>query len=245
MLATGFTATAPRRPPLGSPSEMVLRLCIHPTPTMAATSSHVKRERAEKGRREAFRLVEDVDVRRHYLRPFGDESSGCVTMLTWKPAAPSSAVTCAIGSQMVSLSARTYTPFALPYFRRMVAARSLMLTSSVLSLIDAILGDGDDRHFLRAFLDGAHFRDIHFDAELHDVRGQHEDDEQHEHHIDERRDVDFGDGVAPPRLPDRYPPPLVEKAMRYSPPKLRSARLRNSSEKSSMRAPSSRIRWPK
>src|ERR1035441_9755139 len=44
-----------------------------------------------------------------------------------------------------------------------------------------------------------------------------------------------------PRLPDRYPPPLGEKAMGYS-PKLRSAILRNSSEKSSMRAPSSRIR---
>ena len=39
MLATGFTVTAPMRPPLGSPMEMVLRLCTQPTPTTVATSN--------------------------------------------------------------------------------------------------------------------------------------------------------------------------------------------------------------
>ena len=39
MPATGFTVTAPRRPPLGSPMEMVLRLCTQPRPAMATTSN--------------------------------------------------------------------------------------------------------------------------------------------------------------------------------------------------------------
>ena len=42
----------------------------------------------------------------------------------------------------------------------------------------------------------------------------------------------------------RLPPPLTEIAYRYS-PKLRSAMFRNSSEKSSMRAPISRMPCPK
>ena len=46
-------------------------------------------------------------------------------------------------------------------------------------------------------------------------------------------------------LGDPNPPPLfIEKAIYYS-PKLRSAMLRNSMAKSSMRAPMSRMTWPK
>src|SRR5260370_4272803 len=39
IVETGFTVTAPMRPPLGSPSEMVLRLCTQPIPAIAATSN--------------------------------------------------------------------------------------------------------------------------------------------------------------------------------------------------------------
>ena len=92
----------------------------------------MKRQRAEEGRCQPVRIAPGCRRAATLPTAFWDESSGCVTMLTWKPAAPSSAVTCAIGSQMVSLSARTYTPFALPNFCRIAAGRSLMLVSLAL-----------------------------------------------------------------------------------------------------------------
>ncbi len=39
IVETGFTVTAPMRPPFGSPSEIVLRLCTQPIPTIAPTSN--------------------------------------------------------------------------------------------------------------------------------------------------------------------------------------------------------------
>src|SRR5262249_15760244 len=66
----------------------------------------VKNQSAYKRPSKPVRLVKDVDVR-HPRFPLGVSSMGCVTMLTWSWAAPSSPVTCAIGFQTVSLSART------------------------------------------------------------------------------------------------------------------------------------------
>src|SRR5674476_1435885 len=53
MVATGFTVTAPKRPPLGSPMEMVLRLCTHPAPPTAATSNpcNAREPKKEEARR--------------------------------------------------------------------------------------------------------------------------------------------------------------------------------------------------
>jgi len=42
--------------------------------------------------------------------------------------------------------------------------------------------------------DGAGVGHVHFDAGLQYRRGHHENDEQHQHHIDQRRDVDVGEG---------------------------------------------------
>ena len=41
--------------------------------------------------------------------------------------------------------------------------------------------------------------DLH--ALLHQRRRDHEDDQQHEHHVDERRDVDLGEVVGVEPLP--------------------------------------------
>src|ERR1017187_9679123 len=208
-----------------------------------ANQQSVKRQGAEEGRRQAFRLTENVDVR-HYLRPLEDESSGWVTMLTWKPAAPSSAVTCAIGSQMVSLSARTYTPFALPNFCRMVAGRSLMFTSSALSLMTPSLVMVTTG--ISCWLLSLTGRTLGTSTSMPNSRTCAVSMKM----MSSTRTTStngvtlISERAGLPRRLARYPPPLVEKAMGYS-PKLRSAILRNSSEKSSMRAPSSRIRWPK
>src|SRR5207248_1948077 len=99
-----------------------------------------ERERAVEHQRphqpfaERVRLIQNVLAAGHRLRPF-DESSGCVTIFTAKPASPISAVTCATISQMVSLSARIYTPFDLPYRCRMAAGSSLILTAFSLSQV--------------------------------------------------------------------------------------------------------------
>ena len=47
---------------------------------------------------------------------------------------------------------------------------------------------------MRSLAIGGLFRDfgqLHVEALLHHRRGHHEDDEQHEHHVDERHDVDL------------------------------------------------------
>ena len=42
-------------------------------------------------------------------------------------------------------------------------------------------------------------RQVHLQALLHHRRGHHEDDEQHEHHVDERHDIDLGQRRRHPR----------------------------------------------
>ena len=62
MPATGLTVTAPRRPPLGSPMEIGIA-ALHPADAGDGDDQQsVKGERSEKGRREAFGLIQDVDV---------------------------------------------------------------------------------------------------------------------------------------------------------------------------------------
>jgi hypothetical protein len=56
-----------------------------------------------------------------------------------------------------------------------------------------VLGHGDDE--LAALVGnglGLGLGQSHVHAGLHDGRRDHEDDEQHQHDVDERRDVDFG-----------------------------------------------------
>src|SRR4051794_39913051 len=111
--------------------------------------------------------------------------------------------------------------------------------------VDACLIDRyDGQILLRLFrlLGAGH---VDFDSVLHHVRRQHEYDEQDQHHVDERGHIDLADG-APAAAPARSVPAAVRGERHgYCSPKLRSARLRNSSEKSSMRAPISRMMCPK
>src|SRR5215472_16788414 len=101
------------------------------------------------------------------------------------------------------------------------------------------LGDGDDQTLLGNGLHGSGFGNSHFDAGLQDRSGQHEDDEQHQDHVDKRCDIDFRHGGfgATGLVGERHqrtpmPTPVV-----------RSIMLSSSIEKSSMRAPNSRMRW--
>jgi hypothetical protein len=54
--------------------------------------------------------------------------------------------------------------------------------------------DGDDDVLLGEFIDGVGFGDVDLDAGLQDRRGDHEDDEEDEDHVDEGNHVDFGEG---------------------------------------------------
>ncbi len=54
--------------------------------------------------------------------------------------------------------------------------------------------DGDDEALLGDFADGFGLGDGDFDAGLQHRRGDHEDDQQHEHDVDQRGDVDLREG---------------------------------------------------
>src|SRR5215472_8796422 len=101
------------------------------------------------------------------------------------------------------------------------------------------LGDGDDQPLFGNGFHCSGFGNSHFDAGLQDRSRQHEDDEQHQDHVDKWRDIDlrhggFGaTGLAGERH-QRTPMPT---------PVVRSIMLSSSIEKSSMRAPNSRMRW--
>src|SRR5271165_3763685 len=110
-------------------------------------------------------------------------------------------------------------------------------------------GDGDYRQVLHAFLDLLHFGHVDFEAELHDVGGEHEDNEQHEDHVDQRDDVDFGQRAGAAETAAASAVERISSAQcechgaRY-PSMLFSVRFMNSSWKSSMRAPNSLIELP-
>ena len=53
--------------------------------------------------------------------------------------------------------------------------------------------DGDDHALFGELIDGAGLGDGHLDAGLKHGRGEHEDEQKHENHVDERRDVDLGE----------------------------------------------------
>src|SRR5947209_8841035 len=58
-----------------------------------------------------------------------------------------------------------------------------------------LLIDGDDQALLRDLLHSLRLGHAHVDAGLQDGRGDHEDDEQHQHYVDEGCDVDVGHGT--------------------------------------------------
>ncbi len=58
----------------------------------------------------------------------------------------------------------------------------------------AALGDADDGQILRSVLHAANLGHLNIKTELHDIRGDHENDQQHENDVHERNDVDFGHG---------------------------------------------------
>ncbi len=56
--------------------------------------------------------------------------------------------------------------------------------------------DGDHQARFGDFLDRLRFRQIHVDAGLQNRRGDHENDQQHQHHVHEGNDVDVGERSA-------------------------------------------------
>src|SRR5262249_27226208 len=82
---------------------------------------------------------------------------------------------------------------------------------------------------------GRDLRQVDRDALLEDRRGHHEDHEEHQHHVDERRDVDVGDRARPlARSAERH---WSQALLR----KCRSAMFRNSEANVSISAVSTRI----
>jgi hypothetical protein len=49
----------------------------------------------------------------------------------------------------------------------------------------------DDGQILDVLLDGLDLRHFHFQPKLHDVSREHEDDQQHQHHVHQRDNVDL------------------------------------------------------
>ena len=78
----------------------------------------------------------------------------------------------------------------------------LKLVKGDFSLLDENLALGIDRERERLAIGlqrGAlAFRQIHRHASGQERRGHHKDDEKHQHHVDERRDVDLRHGPMPP-----------------------------------------------
>ncbi len=72
--------------------------------------------------------------------------------------------------------------------RQSVHVDGLVLQEDVLLAVD-----GDDHPFFGELIDGARLGDGHFNARLKHRRCEHEDEQKHEHHIDQRCDVDLGE----------------------------------------------------
>src|SRR5580700_9601952 len=107
------------------------------------------------------------------------------------------------------------------------------------------LGEADDGKILRGGLDLSDFGNLNIEAELHDVGGDHENDEQDENHVDERDDVDIG--VRRERAETAAAAwsesTIIGGESHYSPKSL-SAMFWNSMAKSSMRVPNSLMLVP-
>ena len=98
----------------------------------------------------------------------------------------------------------------LPVLRSMEVRRvdvdGLVLQEDVLVLVD-----GDDVRCFGELIDGAGVRDGDFDAGLQHRRGEHEDEQQHEDDVDQRRDVDLGQrGLGADCLRCEWRRPLLE-----------------------------------
>ena len=75
--------------------------------------------------------------------------------------------------------------------------------------------DGHEDAFLADRVGPARLRQVHVEAALHHRRRYHEDNQQHEHHVDQWDDVDLGEGrsnarAAPP------PPPVLRLTIRLN-----------------------------
>src|SRR5208337_632124 len=105
--------------------------------------------------------------------------------------------------------------------------------------------NGDDQALLGDFLHRFGVRDGDFDARLQDRRSHHEDDQQHQHYIHQRGDVDVGQRRlrASRCVGVRHYRRSTVSTARALPLWARSTSLINSRLKSSMRAPNSRMCW--
>ena len=71
------------------------------------------------------------------------------------------------------------------------------------------LGDRNDRQFLCRSGHGSRLRNLHFDTRLHGVRRDHENDKQHEDHIDERGHIDLGQRRSAGCFRPVFPPTVI------------------------------------
>src|ERR1700730_5137095 len=70
----------------------------------------------------------------------------------------------------------------------------LMNVDGIVAEIKSLrLVDRDDEALLGDFLDRVRLGDVELDAGLEDGRGNHEDDQENEHDVDERHHVDLGE----------------------------------------------------
>ncbi len=71
---------------------------------------------------------------------------------------------------------------------KLVDVDGLVLQEDVLLVVD-----GDDHALFGELIDGARLGNGDFDAGLKHRRGEHEDEQKHEHDVDQRSDVDLGE----------------------------------------------------
>ena len=86
-------------------------------------------------------------------------------------------------------------PLGSRIFSRSFWGISLMLIGSLPRKTRCCLSMEIDQPLLGDFFHGLSFPHSDLDARLQDGRRDHEDDQQHQHHVDERGDVDVGERV--------------------------------------------------
>jgi hypothetical protein len=91
-----------------------------------------------------------------------------------------------IGAQIDDLVSRIFAGL-LQFVRQIVHIDGLSPRYTCL-----VFGNGHHHALLGDLFDGARLGNGYFNARLQHRRGQHEDHQQHQHHVDQRRDVDFG-----------------------------------------------------
>src|SRR5271165_3182626 len=146
----------------------------------------------------------------------------------------------------VLVSANKYgLAFGVPYLLMQLRADLVDVDGVIIQEHPLLAVNGDDQPLLGNFLDRLRMWDRNLNARLQNRGGHHKDDQQHQHHVHQRCDVDVGQRALRTSLcvGECHQRRSTLSAWRALPLWARSTSLISSRLKSSMRAPNSRMCW--